>query len=100
MQRSRLGWIGVGRMGTPLCNNLLQAGFDLSVVDTDPARVAEMTRNGARSCADAATLAREVDVVFSMVPNDETLLAIVGGDGRRPHLAGAAGEGVTIAPTL
>jgi 3-hydroxyisobutyrate dehydrogenase-like beta-hydroxyacid dehydrogenase len=90
MQRSRLGWIGVGKMGTPLCNNLLKAGFDLSVVDTDPARVAAMTRNGARSCADPARLAREVDVVFSMVPNDETLLAIVAGDG---GIAGAIGPG-------
>jgi 3-hydroxyisobutyrate dehydrogenase-like beta-hydroxyacid dehydrogenase len=79
MQRSRLGWIGVGKMGTPLCTNLLEAGFDLSVVDTDPGRVAAITRSGARSCPDAATLAREVDVVFSMVPDDAALLAIVAG---------------------
>jgi 3-hydroxyisobutyrate dehydrogenase-like beta-hydroxyacid dehydrogenase len=90
MQRSRLGWIGVGKMGTPLCNNLLKRGFDLSVFDTDSARVAAMTRNGARSCPDAATLAREVDVVFSMVPDDATLLAIVGGD---RGIAGAIGPG-------
>lgn len=80
MQRLRLGWIGVGKMGTPLCTNLLKAGFDLGVVDTDPARVAEMTAKGARSCPDAAKLARSSDVVFSMVPNDEVLLSIVAGE--------------------
>jgi 3-hydroxyisobutyrate dehydrogenase-like beta-hydroxyacid dehydrogenase len=89
MQRSRLGWIGVGKMGTPLCTNLLEAGFDLSVVDTDPGRVAAITRSGARSCPDAATLAREVDVVFSMVPDDAALLAIV---------AGASGIAAGIGP--
>jgi len=80
MALSRLGWIGVGKMGTPLCANLLEAGFDLSVVDTDPARVAEMVARGAKRCADAAALARNVDVVFSMVPNDAALLSIVAGE--------------------
>ena len=37
MQNARLGWIGVGKMGAPLSARLLEAGFDLSVVDTDPA---------------------------------------------------------------
>jgi len=80
MQLLRLGWIGVGKMGTPLCTNLLKAGFDLSVVDTDPARVEEMTAMGAKHSPDPAALARSVDVVFSMVPNDEVLLAIVSGE--------------------
>jgi len=102
MQRSRLGWIGVGKMGTPLCTNLLEAGFDLSVVDTDPARVAEMSAKGAKSCPDAATLARSTDVVFSMVPNDEVLLSIVSG---KHGLADAIGPGKiyvdlsTVSPT-
>lgn len=80
MQGSRLGWIGVGKMGTPLCTNLLAAGFDLTVVDTDPARVAAMTAKGARSCPDAATLAQDAEIIFSMVPDDDVLLAIVGGE--------------------
>jgi len=80
MALSRLGWIGVGKMGTPLCANLLEAGFDLSVVDTDPARVADITARGAKCCADPAALAQNVDVVFSMVPNDAALLAVVTGE--------------------
>lgn len=80
MQNARLGWIGVGKMGAPLSARLLEAGFDLSVVDTDPARVAAMIARGAKSCPDAATLARGTDVVFSMVPNDDVLLSIVSGE--------------------
>jgi len=80
VQKQRLGWIGVGKMGTPLCENLLAAGFDLSVVDPDPKRVAAITAKGAKACVDPAALAQEVDVVFSMVPNDTALLAIVGGE--------------------
>lgn len=80
MPRLRMGWIGVGKMGAPLCANLLDAGFDLSVVDTDPARVAAIAARGAKHSADPAALAQDVDVVFSMVPNDEALLSIVSGE--------------------
>ncbi len=90
MQRLRLGWIGVGKMGAPLCANLLKAGFDLSVVDPDPARVAEVAAKGAKSYPDAATLARSTDVIFSMVPNDDVLLSIVSGP---RGLAEAIGSG-------
>lgn len=79
-RKQRLGWIGVGKMGTPLCTNLLAAGFDLSVVDPDPQRIAAIEAKGARPCADPAALAEEVDVVFSMVPDDAALLAIVAGE--------------------
>lgn len=80
MPLKRLGWIGVGKMGTPLCINLLKAGFELSVVDTDPERVTEITARGATHCPDAAALAQSTDVIFSMVPNDEALLSIVSGE--------------------
>lgn len=90
MQHARLGWIGVGKMGAPLSARLLEAGFDLSVVDADPARVAALIARGAKSCPDAATLVRSTDVVFSMVPNDDALLAIVSGEA---GLARAIGPG-------
>ncbi len=77
----KLGWIGAGRMGTPLCRRLLDAGATLFVTDTDPARVAHLAAEGARPAATAAALAEESDFILSMVPNDMALLSVVTGPG-------------------
>jgi 3-hydroxyisobutyrate dehydrogenase len=77
----KLGWIGVGRMGTPLCRRLLDAGATLLVTDTDPARVAHMAAEGARPAATAAALTEECDIILSMVSNDMALLSVVNGPG-------------------
>jgi 3-hydroxyisobutyrate dehydrogenase len=81
LQGWKLGWIGVGRMGTPLCRRLLDAGATLWVTDTDPARVAPLAAEGARPAATAAALAEEADIILSMVPNDAALLAVTTGPG-------------------
>jgi 3-hydroxyisobutyrate dehydrogenase len=77
----KLGWIGAGRMGTPLCRRLLDAGATLFVTDTDPARVAHLATEGARPAATAAALAEESNIILSMVPNDMALLSVVTGPG-------------------
>jgi 3-hydroxyisobutyrate dehydrogenase len=77
----KLGWIGVGRMGTPLCHRLIEAGALLSVTDTDPLRVAPLAAAGAQPAVTAAALAEGADIILSMVPNDLILLAIVTGPG-------------------
>ncbi|SHJ95029.1 3-hydroxyisobutyrate dehydrogenase [Roseomonas rosea] len=81
LQGWKLGWIGVGRMGTPLCRRLLDAGATLSVADLDPARTAHLAAEGARPNATAAALAEEADILLSMVTNDAALLAVAIGPG-------------------
>jgi 3-hydroxyisobutyrate dehydrogenase-like beta-hydroxyacid dehydrogenase len=81
LQGWKIGWIGVGRMGTPLCRRLLDAGATLSVTDTDPARIAPLAEAGARPHATAAAMAEEADILLSMVPNDAALLAVTLGPG-------------------
>ncbi|HEY8614580.1 MAG TPA: NAD(P)-dependent oxidoreductase [Roseomonas sp.] len=76
-----LGWIGVGRMGTPLCRRLLEAGARLAVTDTDHTRVAPLTDAGATAAGSAAALAEKADIILSMVPNDPALLSIALGSG-------------------
>jgi 3-hydroxyisobutyrate dehydrogenase len=71
-----LGWIGAGRMGTPLCRRLLAAGTTLHVTDPDHARVSALAAEGAHPAATAAAVAEQASVTFSMVPNDLALLAV------------------------
>lgn len=83
----RIGFIGIGRMGTPIGRRLIDAGATLTVVDTDPARARAL------NCAVAdspAALCAEADVIFSMVPDDNVLRVVaLGADG----LAGALTPG-------
>jgi 3-hydroxyisobutyrate dehydrogenase-like beta-hydroxyacid dehydrogenase len=72
----RLGWIGTGRMGTPLCRRLLAEGASLAVTDPDAGRARALALHGARVAADIAALADQADILFSMVPNDAALLAV------------------------
>ncbi|MGQ3074468.1 MAG: NAD(P)-dependent oxidoreductase [Ferrovibrionaceae bacterium] len=77
MTSFRIGWIGTGNMGAPICRNLIAAGHELVVHDIDPARLAELRSAGAAVASDAADLVARADLVFSMVPNDKVLLAVV-----------------------
>jgi len=76
LQGWTLGWIGAGRMGTPLCRRLLAAGATMWVTDTDPARVEALAKEGANAAATAAAVAEQAAIILSMVPNDLALLAV------------------------
>jgi 3-hydroxyisobutyrate dehydrogenase-like beta-hydroxyacid dehydrogenase len=76
LQGWTLGWIGAGRMGTPLCRRLLAAGSTLWVTDTDPARVTALVGDGAHAAVTAAAVAEQATIILSMVPNDLALLTV------------------------
>ncbi|UFN47156.1 NAD(P)-dependent oxidoreductase [Roseomonas sp. OT10] len=78
LQGWKLGWIGVGRMGTPLCRRLLEAGADLAATDPDQGRLAALAPEGLRAMPGVGALAAEGDVLLSMVPDDAALLAVAG----------------------
>ena len=78
----RLGFIGLGVMGQPMCGHLATGGWPLCVYDIDPAaaqRVREQHPNTviATSAADVATRS---DVVITMLPDGEVVRAALLGD--------------------
>ena len=78
----RVGFIGLGRMGRPMASNLCRKGFQLTVHDVDPTPVAELAALQARPAASAAEVARDGDVVVTMLPNTAVVEAVVlGPDG-------------------
>lgn len=90
MVKQHVGLIGLGKMGAPMAANVAKAGYPLTVFDmneTVKAQVAAAT--GAKAAADAATLARDCDIVITMVPDGKAVRALLIDGG----LADAAGEG-------
>lgn len=66
-----IGFIGVGRMGSRMATNLLDAGYDVVVYDVDPDRVDEMEREGADSSDSIDGIASAADVVMTSLPTSE-----------------------------
>lgn len=99
MTSFRIGWIGTGNMGAPICRNLIAAGHELVVYDIDPARLAELRSAGAAVASDAADLVARADLVFSMVPNDKVLLVVVEGIAGRLRPGQTFIDMSTVSPT-
>jgi 3-hydroxyisobutyrate dehydrogenase-like beta-hydroxyacid dehydrogenase len=81
MARETIGWIGAGKMGGPMSKRLVDAGHRVLVLEPDPANRARASAAGAEVGADRAGLAREAQIIFSMIPNDQVLIDLVCGNG-------------------
>jgi 3-hydroxyisobutyrate dehydrogenase len=69
MTEPRIGFIGLGNVGSQLAGNLLRHGIELTVRDLDPARVARLTAHGARAAASPRELTAAVDVIITCLPS-------------------------------
>ncbi|MFC0398842.1 NAD(P)-dependent oxidoreductase [Paraburkholderia rhizosphaerae] len=88
---ARIGWLGLGKMGTPIVRNLLNAGFDVTVYDVDQQRVDEAVQLGAHRAADIPGVARAAQRVFSIIPDDAVLRKVaLGKDGVIANANGGA----------
>jgi 3-hydroxyisobutyrate dehydrogenase-like beta-hydroxyacid dehydrogenase len=77
---ANLGWIGVGNMGCPMVRRLRQAGYMVNVCGSGRRDISPFcSETGAclKSCPRA--VAEGAGVIFSMIPNGEILLQIIGG---------------------
>jgi 3-hydroxyisobutyrate dehydrogenase-like beta-hydroxyacid dehydrogenase len=68
--RNRLGFIGLGYLGSRIARRLVAAGFPMVVYDLDYRNAVELTRAGAKVSRNPAELAQEVDVVLSCLPDE------------------------------
>ncbi|MCE9657005.1 MAG: 2-hydroxy-3-oxopropionate reductase [Burkholderiales bacterium] len=75
----KLGFIGLGIMGTPMALHLIDAGHQLFVKTRSklPEAIAAST---AVACANAEEVARQAEVVFMMVPDTPDVEAVLFGD--------------------
>ena len=81
MERERIGFIGLGIMGSRMAANLAAAGFELTVWNRTTATAeAWAAEHGARVAATPAELAAESDVVIKIVVNGEQVEEILVGE--------------------
>lgn len=81
MAAPRLGFVGIGRMGEPMCGRLLDAGHELIVFDTQPAGPNRLAARGAEIASSAKDVADKADVVFVSLPTPDIVRNVVSGSG-------------------
>jgi len=86
--RQRIGWIGTGVMGLPMCGHLLDAGHEVHVSSRTRERAAPLVERGARWHAEPAAVAAASDCVCTMVGFPADVREVILGD--TGVLAGAA----------
>src|SRR5258708_32020046 len=89
----RVGFIGVGNMGGPMCRNIIRnTNHEVTVFDLNPATIAACTTIGATAGTSVAQVAATCDVVFTSLPMPRNVEDVaLGPDGIAHHArAGAA----------
>ncbi|XP_038055751.1 glyoxylate/succinic semialdehyde reductase 1-like isoform X1 [Patiria miniata] len=76
----KIGFIGLGLMGTGMAMNLIKTGHKVTVWNRTAAKCADFVTAGATEAKNVSDLVSECDIVFSMVSDSEALRAIVFGE--------------------
>jgi 3-hydroxyisobutyrate dehydrogenase-like beta-hydroxyacid dehydrogenase len=74
-----VGVVGLGTMGSRLAGRLLDAGHEVHGTNREPDRAADLVTRGMKWHDTPRDVATAVDVVISMVTDDDALAAITGG---------------------
>jgi len=73
---TRVGFLGLGRMGAPMAANLAKAGHELTVWNRSPHKaVTFATEHGAVAAETPAEVAEQAEIVITMLADDAALAA-------------------------
>lgn len=90
VEKSRIGFIGLGIMGTAMTLRLLEQGWPLTVWNLEPERVPPLVAAGAVSAVSPAAVTAASDIVILCVLHTEAVRSCVFGS---QGIAGAAAAG-------
>ncbi|EMM5418808.1 sulfolactaldehyde 3-reductase [Citrobacter amalonaticus] len=75
-----IAFLGLGQMGSPMANNLLQKGHVLRVFDLNQQAVNELVQKGASATLTPADAAKDADIVITMLPNGDIVRQVLLGE--------------------
>src|SRR5258708_31704733 len=70
--KQKIGWFGVGRMGYPMAERRLKAGYDVSIWTRTRSKAEPLTKIGGKVVDNLLEL-KDVDVLFSIVSTGKDL---------------------------
>ncbi|MEA2928532.1 MAG: hypothetical protein QOG38_960 [Hyphomicrobiales bacterium] len=81
MSDKQLGFVGVGRMGIHMAGRLLEAGYGITVFDTNETAMARLEQRGAKRAASAADVASQCETVLVSLPTPDIVKSVALGKG-------------------
>ena len=76
----RIGFVGLGNMGGPMCRNMMKGvNHEVVVHDLNPEAVRACTEAGATAAESLAALAASCDLIFTSLPTPKAVEAVVDG---------------------
>jgi len=93
METTKIGWIGLGKMGIPMSQSLIKAGYPVVVYNRSKQKEEGLKASGAGVASTPAALIQQADVIILMVTDDKAIDDIFKGD---DGLLGAGADGKII----
>lgn len=93
----KVGFVGLGRMGTAIAHNILRAGFTVTVYNRTAARAGSLTKAGAKVAPSPRAAAAGADVVVTCLMDDDSVDGVVSGP--EGVLAGLRRGGIHVGTT-
>ncbi|MEU6275340.1 2-hydroxy-3-oxopropionate reductase [Streptomyces populi] len=75
----KVAWIGLGIMGSPMSENLIEAGYDVTGHTLERDKLERLAAAGGTAAASVAEAVRDADVVITMVPASPQVEAVAYG---------------------
>jgi 2-hydroxy-3-oxopropionate reductase len=78
----RIGFIGIGIMGKPMCRNLVKAGYELVIHNRSQANVDELVAESDKitRASTPREVAEQVDLIITMLPDSPDVKQVVFGE--------------------
>jgi 3-hydroxyisobutyrate dehydrogenase len=77
----RVGFIGLGNMGGPMCGHLVSAGYDVTAFDLSDVALGRLVGAGARAAQSVGECARGAEVLITMLPAPPQVEQVLLGEG-------------------
>src|SRR5271154_3205990 len=76
MSEKNVGFVGVGRMGGPMCRRLIEAGYSLTIFDKSDAAMRPLEALGAKRVDSPAAVASAAEIVLASLPTPPIVQAV------------------------
>ena len=74
---AKIGWIGLGQMGTPMVENLLKGSVDVTVYNRSFDKTLSLVEKGARNTKNVEEIFEQNDIIFFMISNYSAALEVL-----------------------
>ncbi|MBN1780501.1 NAD(P)-dependent oxidoreductase [bacterium] len=75
--KDRLGFIGLGIMGEPMCLNLLKSGYSVTVFNRTASKMEQVTGAGAVPADSPGAVAEKSDIIITIVSDSPDVKAVI-----------------------